>query len=148
MPIQKDFSGLTYSQAEMELNKVKNKEEWRNTLKSKESKFPILFKCGYQSVQFLSYSKEEMKYLCDYLKIKSVISCSVVIFKKKWYKKQETSKILGSLLHISDLDLPDEEDEYDESIHSSLLSYRIEVLKQVFNISRYPKLYEELKKKK
>lgn len=141
--INKGFAGITYIRTLEISKKIKNHNSWENFLLSNKSLFPILIKSDKHMADILGFEEEEMKYICNNLKIKSVFLCPVAIFKKRWYRKKEKSLVLGILLYTSNLGLPDKTEDYNYLIHSSLVRYRKEVLKQSFTIAKYPKIFEK-----
>lgn len=147
LPFQKGFAGVAFRRAVVELRNILSNEDWKSELlKTDKTKFPIILDSDMRNREFLSYSEEEMKILCEDLGIKSVIACPVVIFKKRWYSKKEKNKIIGVILYTSNLELPRNDQEYDEKKHSSLPSYRSKVIRQARYIAKLPKIYEGLNK--
>lgn len=141
--INKGFAGITYIRTLEISKKIENYKSWENFMLSSKSLFPILIKSDEHMANILGFEKEEMLYICNSLKIKSVFLCPVAIFKKRWYRKGEKISVLGILLYTSNLKLPDETEDYNYLIHSSLVIYRKEVLKQSFTIAKYPKIFEK-----
>lgn len=138
------FAGATYLEAEKILENMRDEAQWELFLLSKNTRFPTIFNATPGIKDLLRYSNEQFNLIHDGLDVKSVLTCPVVHFKKKWHNKYEIPVIIGILVYLSNLPM---DGKGEGNVFSSLPFYRANVIKQALFIARYPKIYEKIGKK-